>query len=131
MKYTLTTNEVALALMNDEDAKWSRYGAIALSEHLEYIEEDCKIELEMDVVSIRCEWSEHHGLIDWADQYFANYYYEFGIEYIIPSTGEIEKESVVDCDGNYHDEVIDKIIEYIEERGQIIRFDGGIIVSNF
>tara|TARA_R110002050_G_scaffold260934_2_gene400812 strand:- start:2961 stop:3356 length:396 start_codon:yes stop_codon:yes gene_type:complete len=131
MKYTLTTNEVALALINDEHAEWSHNGAIALAEHLELIEEDCKIELEMDVILIRCEWSEYHGFIDWADQHFANYYEQFGLEYTNPITGEIEEQSVVDCDGNFHDVIIDDIIEYIEERGQIIRFDGGIIVSNF
>jgi len=46
-------------------------------------------------------------------------------------TGETEEKSVTDCDGNFHDETIDAVIEYIEERGQIVRFDSGVIVSQF
>jgi hypothetical protein len=46
-------------------------------------------------------------------------------------TGEGEGQSVLDCDGNFHDEVLDSITEYIQDHGQLIEFDGGIIVSEF
>ena len=46
-------------------------------------------------------------------------------------TGKVETQSTTDCDGNYHDDILDGIKEYIEERGTLIEFDGGIIVSQF
>lgn len=131
MKNTLNTSEAASLLMADENAAWTMAGARALVEHIEQIEEDCETEIEFDRVELRCEYSEHVSLIDWADQHFANYREEFGIEYISPVTGESEDQSALDCDGNFHDEVLDSITEYIQDHGQLIEFDGGIIVSEF
>ena len=131
MKNTLNTSEAASLLMSDENADWTMAGAYALAEHLEQIEEDCGEETEFDRVALRCEYSEHESLIDWADQHFANYREEFGIEYISPVTGEGENQSALDCDGNFHDEVLDSITGYIQDHGQLIEFDGGIIVSEF
>jgi hypothetical protein len=131
MKTTLTTYDIANALSNDEFAGFSRAGAFALAEYLEEYEESTGEELELDVIAIRCDFSEYDSFIDWAEQHFANYREEFGIEYTNPMTGETEEQSVTDCDGNFHDETIDAVIEYIEERAQLIRFDGGVIVSQF
>ena len=131
MKNTLSTYEIAEALIKDENAGWSRAGALALAEYLEEYEESTGEELELDVIALRCDFSEYDSFIDWADEHFANYREEFGIEYTNPMTGETEEQSVTDCDGNFHDETIDAVIEYIEERAQLIRFDSGIIVSQF
>ena len=131
MKNTLNTHEAVSLLMADENAAWSMAGARALVDHLEQIEEDCETEIEFDRVELRCSYSEYTDLIDWADQHFANYREDFGIEYINPMTGESEDQSVLDCDGNFHDEVLDSITEYIQDHGQLIEFDGGIIVSEF
>ena len=131
MKNTLNTHEAVSLLMADENAAWTMEGARALVEHLEQVEEDCGEETEFDRVALRCEYSEHVSLIDWADQHFANYREDFGIEYINPMTGESDDQSVFDCDGNFHDEVLDSITEYIQDHGQLIEFDGGIIVSEF
>jgi len=131
MKNTLSTYEIAQALIKDENANWSRAGAFALAEYLEECEESTGEELELDVIALRCDFSEYDSFIDWADEHFANYREEFGIEYTNPMTGETEEQSVTDCDGNFHDETIDAVIEYIEERAQLIRFDSGIIVSQF
>ena len=35
-------------------------------EHLEQIEEDCGTEIEFDRVALRCEYSEHESLQEWA-----------------------------------------------------------------
>ena len=117
--------------MSDENADWTTAGARALVEHLEQIEEDYKTEIEFDRVELRSSYSEYESIIDWADQHFANYREDFGIEYINPMTGESDDQSVLDCDGNFHDEVLDSIARYIHDHGQLIEFDGGIIVSEF
>jgi len=131
MKKILNTSEAASLLMSDENADWTMAGARALVEHLEQIEEDCETEIEFDRVELRSSYSEYESLIDWADQHFANYREEFGIEYVNPMTGESDDQSVLDCDGNFHDEVLDSITRYIQDHGQLIEFDGGIIVSEF
>jgi len=89
--------------MADENAAWSMAGAFALAEHLEQIEEDCGTEIEFDRVALRCEYSEHESLQEWARYYFNS-----------------------DDEGD-----AEKIREFIYDRGQLIEFDGGIIVSEF
>ena len=131
MKNTLTTYEIADALLKDENADWSYTGARALAEYLEELRDDCGVELELDVVALRCAYSEHDGFIDWANEYFANYREDFGIEYISPMTGESDAQSVVDCDGNFHETVLNSIEDYIRDNGALIEFEGGIIVSEF
>ena len=131
MKNTLNTYEITDALLQDENAAWSYTGARALAEYLEDYEEDCGIELELDVIALRCAYSEHDGLIEWADEYFANYREDFGIEYINPMNAESDAQSVVDCDGNFHETVLNSIEDYIRDNGALIEFEGGIIVSEF
>ena len=114
MKETLTNNEIADRLFRDENAGFSYEGAKALAEYLEQLEEDCGEEMEFDRVAIRCDYSEHSSLQDWAEDYFAgDWREEVGVE---------------DCDG---DDADDKIRDYIRDHGQLIEFDGGIIVSSF
>ena len=113
MKNTLDTSEAASLLMADENAAWSMAGAFALVEYLEQIEEDCGTEIEFDRVAIRCEYSEYTDLIDWACFYYG---------------ADAWRESLgVDEDVD-EDEAISI---YIHEHGQLIEFDGGIIVSEF
>lgn len=61
MKITLTTSQVAHHLLRDENARWSYEGAYALAEHYESLEQEGQ-EMELDVVAIRCEWSEYKTL---------------------------------------------------------------------
>jgi len=109
MKKTLSTWEAADMLYNDENANWSRAGSLALAEHLEEYEESTGEDIELDVVAIRCDFAEYDSLLDWADDYGADLY-----------------ESP-ECDDK-RDEMIK---EYIQDRGFLIEFNGGIIVSSF
>ena len=120
MRITLSTYEAANYLMQDEYANWSYPGAFALVEYLEEMEEDCDTAIEMDVVAIRCDYSEYESLIEWAREYFADWTAEF-------SDGPEEDESA----DEYGERVDEEIREYISDRGQLIEFDGGIIVSSF
>jgi hypothetical protein len=116
MKTTLTTSQAAHMLANDEDSSFSLAGAYALVEHLEQLEEDCGTPIEFDRVAIRCDYYEHDSLVDWANDYFANDNWRDN----------------VNCDYEAdEDELDEKIREYIQDHGQLIEFDGGIIVSSF
>ena len=130
MKNTLTTHEIASSLHNDEYGGWSWAGAQALAEYLEEYEESIGEEMELDIVAIRCDFSEYPSLIDWAEDHCMNYAEEFGINYT-DSDGNEHIQSVTDEDGDYHDEVLDAIQEYITDHTTLIEFDGGIIVGAF
>jgi hypothetical protein len=109
MKKTMTKYEIAHELMQDDNAKWSRAGAFALADYYEQLEEDLGETIEFDAVAIRCEFSEYASLEDWAKEYSPSDWVNFF---------------------TYEDS--DKAIsEYIQERGQLIEFDGGVIVSQF
>jgi phosphosulfolactate synthase (CoM biosynthesis protein A) len=116
MKMTLTTSQAAGELMSDTNANWSRAGAYALAEYLEEYEESTGEEIELDVCAIRCDFSEHSSLLDWAHDHFSNALEELGFD---------------ETEENDDDEIDDKIRSYIQDHGQLIEFDGGIIVSSF
>lgn len=116
MKMTLSTYQIADALKNDTCAHWSYNGSVALAEYLEQYEASTGEELELDVCAIRCDFSEHSSLQDWANDHFSNAWQELGFD---------ETEEIDD------DDFDDKIREYIQDHGQLIAFDGGVIVSNF
>jgi len=115
MKTTLSTNQVAEALMADDNAGWSYAGARALAEWLEEFEESTGGEMELDVVAIRCDFSEWSDSLDWAIGYFGDDWKE-----------KFDPENEKD-----EDEIDDEIREYINDNGLLIEFEGGIIVSSF
>jgi len=110
MKITLTTHAVANELHSDKNAAWSWAGACALANYLEELEESTGEEMELDVVAIRCDYSEHESLQAWAVDHFG------GEAYALESLPDLEDETISD---------------YINDRGTLIEFSGGIIVSSF
>ena len=116
MKIIVSISQAAGELMSDTNANWSRAGAYALAEYLEEYEESTGEELELDVCAIRCDFSEYSSLQDWAHDHFSNALEELGFD---------------ETEENDDDEVDDKIREYIQDNGQLIKFDGGVIVSSF
>jgi hypothetical protein len=118
MKMTLNTYQIADALKNDTCARWSYAGSLALAEYLEEYEESTGEEMELDTCAIRCDFSEYDSLQEWAADYFGT-----------PMDEWCEK---IGADkGDDDDKLDDKIREYIQDHGQLIEFDGGIIVSSF
>ncbi len=113
---TLNTYQIADELLKDSNARWSRAGAYALAEYLEEYEESTGEEIELDTCAIRCDFSEYASLQDWAHDYFSNALEELGFD---------------ETEENDDDEVDSKIREYIQDHGQLIEFDGGVIVSSF
>jgi hypothetical protein len=122
MKQTLTTYQAAQQLHDDKDGGWTWNGAQALVEYLEELEADMGEEIEFDRVALRCDFSEYESLVEWAEGYFGDDAWR----------GELNAD-IDDESGNSEDieDVEEKIREYIHEHGQLIEFNGGIIVSSF
>lgn len=120
MKQTMTTYQVADALVRDEFANWSIAGASALAKHFEQLEEDTGEEIEFDAVGIRCNWSEYESLIDWAEEYYGTDRDGNDWQYHLNITKDMDEY-----------EINDLIRERIRESGELIEFDEGVIVSNF
>ena len=121
MKTTLNTSDIAHALKSDENAAWSWNGAHALAEYLEEYEESTGEELELDVCAIRCDFSESESLQDWLMEHH-------GVETLALAL----QRSGIDMEGDEDEDEIDYWIRsYIQDHGQLIEFDGGVIVSSF
>ena len=121
MKTTLSTSDIAHALKSDENAVWSWNGAKALAEYLEEYEESTGEELELDVCAVRCDFSESTSLQDWLMEHHGAETLAFALQY-----------SGIDLDGDEDEDEIDDLIRsYIQDHGQLIEFDGGVIVSCF
>jgi hypothetical protein len=114
MKKTLTSNEIATLLYEDNNGGWSRAGAYALAQYLQDLEEEIGEEMELDVVAIRCDFSEYPSLQAWAEEYLPDY------EDVLGLTDYSTDEDRDDC-----------IREYILDHGQLVEFSGGVIVSSF
>jgi hypothetical protein len=120
MKLTLNTRQVANYLAADKDANWSYSGALALAEYMEELEESTGEEMELDVCAIRCDFSESASLQDWLTGYYGE-----------PLAAALERAGI-DLEGEEDDDEIDDLIrEFISDNGQLIEFDGGVIVSSF
>jgi hypothetical protein len=120
MKETLTPHEIAERLFRDDNANWTFPGALALAEALVEYEEGSGEESEFDAVAIRCDFSEYKSLQAWAEDYFGT-----------DRAGHGWRQRLSISDDADEDEIDDAIRGYITDRGQLIEFDGGIIVSSF
>jgi hypothetical protein len=106
MKLTLTTSAAVELLKVDQFARWSRDGAAALVEYLENVEKECGTEIEFNHVALRCDFSEYKSVLEAATQ--------CGFE---PSALQAEDD--------------DAAFEWLQDRTQVIEFEGGIIIRNF
>jgi len=124
MKTTLSTYDIADALKSDENANWSYAGAQALAEYLEEYEDSTGEEMELDVVAIRCDFSEYASLEDWASEYFSDTAQAAdALGLTVDMSGDEFEED--------EDEIAEAIRSHIQDNGTLIEFDGGIIVSSF
>ena len=124
MKTTLSTWDIADALKRDENANWSHAGAQALAEYLEEYEESTGEDMELDVVAIRCDFSEYASLEDWASEYFSDTAQAAdALGLTIDMSGDEFEED--------EDEIAEAIRSHIQDNATLIEFDGGIIVSSF
>lgn len=122
MKKEINTYEAADLLLNDENANWSHAGSLAMVRFLEDLELGLGEEIELDVVAIRCDYSEFASLQLWLCEY-----YGAGLHDALKQAGIDLEEDEMDDD----DVIDDWIRSHIQDYGTLIEFDGGIIVSSF
>jgi hypothetical protein len=108
MKETLTTNEIARKLREDENAGWSYAGALALAEYLEEVDREGEQEMEFDRVAIRCDFSEYTSATEAASDY----------------AWEPDKD-------NDEEQNEEAALDFLQNRTTAITFDGGVIIQNF
>ena len=111
MIQTVTEHTFIEAIRNDEYNSMSYSAAKALFEYLEALEDDCDIQIELDTVAIRCDYSEYKRAVEYADQFA-----EFTDEIVEGETSE-ENEA--------------RALEFLQDNTTVIEFDGGIIVQSF
>lgn len=123
MKQTLSTSQAADILRSDQYAGWSYNGAYALIEYLEEVEEDMGEDIELDVVAIRCDFTEYGSAVEAAEEY--------GWEKPDREDGDDEDEYDELCE--------DKAIEWLQDHTQVVTFEdkynlgngSGVIVGCF
>jgi len=87
---------------------------------LEEYEKETGEEMELDVVAIRCDFSEHSSL-----RVFLEDYHGTALNIALDRSGI----NVSDMDDE--DELDEAIRSFIQYNGQLIEFEGGIIVFSF
>jgi hypothetical protein len=113
MKTTLSTSQAVRLLLSDTNANWSPAGARALIEYLEDLESSEGIELEIDIVAIRCDYSEYDSALEAA--------MEYGFE-PNPTLGE-DAQSAADKEDN--------ALDWLNDRTCVITFGTGVIIATF
>mgnify|MGYP003659544009 FL=1 len=69
MKQTIRENEFVHAIVGDDYNNMSYEGALALFEYIEDYEDQTGEETELDVVAIRCEWTEYANFDEALEEY--------------------------------------------------------------
>ena len=101
MKITLSTSQIADALRNDSNASWSYSGACALAEYLDNLDEETGEETELDVVGVRCEFTEYDSALEAAQ------------------------------DHGYEVDQEENALEWLQGETEVIEFQGGVIIQCF
>jgi len=95
---------------------FSNEGLEALYNYLIEYEESTGEEMDFDMVGLCCDFTEYKDAIEAASEYF-----EFEGMKFNKDGDEMETR----------DEVEKKALEFLNERTQVIEFDGGIIIQQF
>ena len=150
--------ERAFADMNRAD-NFSYEGKRALFEYLEQYGEDCGEEVELDVIALCCEYSEHDTALEAAREYgyepeeednereavridaegrsFADWLREATIPSWTPwkwfpaSTRPATSEELEEMKGENENDEEEKAIDWLQDRTSVIVFDGGVIIEGF
>lgn len=95
--------------MGRQDA-YTYAGKRALFDYLEQFEDECGVEIELDVIALCCDYSEYTSAADCID--------ECGYGYTRDE----------DHDDDEHEEAC---LDYLRDHTTVIEFDGGIIIQDF
>jgi hypothetical protein len=108
MKMTIGTYDVADMLINASEKAWTRSGALSMAEWLQDMEEDSRMEIEIDPIAIQCGYTEYKSVMDAASEY------------------GWEADST-----EFADQQESAARHFLEERTEIRLFAGGVLVLNF
>jgi len=94
------------------------YNALrALYDYLENLSDDIGEAIEFDMVALCCEYSEYENAIEAASNYF-----EFeGMTFDPVDGGELKTVEDVEAEA----------LKFLQDRTQVIEFNGGIIIQDF
>lgn len=112
-------------------------GKKALWEWLEQWEDDCGEEIELDVIALDCDYSEHASALDFVnDSGYSDWMTVDDQNDALRA--HVEEEDPVDHDKRFLElvrepaEVLEPLaLEWLRENTQVIEFDGGIIIQSF
>ena len=82
-------------------AKFSYDGLVALFDYVEDYEQSCGVELDLDPIALRCEFTEYNNIKDAYENYQI-------------------KNGLTELD----------MLDYLQENTQVIEFETGIILQN-
>jgi hypothetical protein len=85
-------------------------GLKALFEYLEQYEEDCGEEIELDVIAICCDYSQHDSAVDAAEEMISGFAREEGEE---------------------DDDFEARALKELQDETTVIEYTGGVIVQSF
>jgi hypothetical protein len=117
---SLNRYDIAKRLVADENGGWSHDGALALADYLLEYEGATGEQIELDIVALRCDFSEWGTLRAWWSDWVG---YDKDVAERINALGLDEESST--------EERNQAIRDYITDRGILIEFGSGIIVSSF
>ena len=102
MKTTVSFNEFVDTFRNyGRESSFSYAGKRALFDYLEELEDDCGMDIELDVVALDCEYCEYESAIEACKEYGGPSYTEEGS------------------------------LEWLRYHTQVIAFNGGVIIQSF
>lgn len=105
MKTTVNSRQFVEAFKHaGRESQFSRAALFALFEYLEEYENSTGEEIELDTIGICCEWAEYPSALEAAKDY--------GFKEGIDSKDETP-------------------LEWLQNRTQVIEFDGGIVIQKF
>jgi len=97
---------------HDRQDQFSYEGKKALFDYLEEIEEECDIEIELDVIALCCDYSEYDSAVD-----------------CINDRGyDCDYKEAQDDDEDGHEEYA---LSWLQDQTQVIEHDKGIIIPDF
>ena len=118
----LSAIETAELLRNDEFASWTYKGAHALADYLEGLEDNhapCSMcgcdttRIEIDIVAIRCEYSEYDNALEALTDYDEDAVFEIKKLHDDPDAQEAAA------------------LYQLEQKTNVLPFEGGVIIEQF
>ena len=118
MKITLNESQFLNNWPESRKDQFSYNALCAIFEHLTNYEESTGEELEFDPIAICCDYTEYSSAVDAAKEYG----YEEAVD--LEPHGSVDLLEVDELENK-------QALEWLQDRTQVIEFDGGIVIQQF